>query len=143
MTDPIRFWEAAFTSNEAFGLLWDEYMYYVVSHDDIQLVRGVVLDASTYRPELMDRFEASTGVNLNWASWTLLDYFRVLVEQEEGMFSLLTAESQSELLTQFRTWVSIFTNFAESNNVRPSPSVHDSIIVTHHMRYYEYRFTWN
>jgi len=38
---PEAFWRAAFTSNEAYGALWDSYLGNYISFEDIMLARGV------------------------------------------------------------------------------------------------------
>jgi len=36
------FWRAAFTSNEAYGALWNEHLGYIIPYDDLMMARGVM-----------------------------------------------------------------------------------------------------
>ncbi|MCL2398320.1 MAG: hypothetical protein FWC91_01080 [Defluviitaleaceae bacterium] len=132
---PEKFWTAAYTSNDAFGELWDQYMYDIITHDEIQMVRGLIFDVWQERPELGREFENLTGgVNLNWVSRQLTGYFLYFTGQEQYSPPLI-GEIDEDEFARFRRWVIMLTNFAHSHNVMPQPSVFDEIILLHHYRY--------
>ena len=135
MAGPARFWRAAYTSNYDFGILWDAYMYTVISHDEVQLIRGLIYEASKDRPELGRQFQSYTGgLSLNWAAWTFLNSFRDLVDQYGHLDTAIT-DSQSLELFRFRTRLSTLTGFAQAHNVEPQPSVLDFVIISHALRH--------
>jgi len=43
MTSQETFWRAAFTSNEAYGALWDTYLYDIISFEALMLARGAIM----------------------------------------------------------------------------------------------------
>jgi len=44
--DPVDFWRAAFTSNQAYAELWNRYMLHIATFDDMQMARTVATHAS-------------------------------------------------------------------------------------------------
>jgi len=134
-----RFWSAAYTSNAAFGELWNEYMYDLVSHDEIQLIRGLIFEAFYSRPArerhsaLERRFNSYTnGLSLNWAASSLLDSFHDFVYQGQLDTSLIDDDSYEYI--NFRLRVLRLANFALDNDVIPQPSVLDFVMINHLIR---------
>lgn len=130
-----RFWTAAYTSNEIYGELWDKYLHNAISHDELQMIRGLIFDVWQERSELGEQFENLTGgVSLNWVSRQITGYFKYLTEQEQYPPPLVGEAGEDEF-ARFRRWINILADFAEYHEITPQRSVFDEIIFLHHYRY--------
>ncbi|MCL2616836.1 MAG: hypothetical protein FWD96_04240, partial [Defluviitaleaceae bacterium] len=136
MAGPERFWLAAYTSNDAYGALWDEYMSAVISHDEIQLIRGFVYEVThNNRPQLASRFYSYTnGLQFNLATMAILNRFNSLIDQERGQLVSGARDNRLTEYSRFRSIVSIFTRFAEAQGIEPQPSVLDFVVINHYLR---------
>ena len=126
---PERFWEAAYHSNAAFGQLWDEVFGNVITHTELEIVRGVVMASLTTNAGLRDTFQATKNITLDAAS-TLIHESFVSIDQNS-----LDSAAEQEALDELRTWVELYVFMAQEGSLRPSNSVHDWIINNHHVRF--------
>ena len=128
----VRFWEAAYSSNADFGALWDEYFGDIISHDEIQLIRGISLETNHrllygFRPYLEREFQNFTGISTE----------RAFTQFHNDLVSLIERGNRHDNRTfeRFRGWVDAYVSFAVTHNVRPSASVLDNVVASHIQRY--------
>jgi len=123
-----RFWTAAYHSNAAYGELWDAEFGDIITHRELEVVRGVVLVSASDK-RLRNAFETSANRTLEQASVLIHDYF---VSLNNGY---LSPELRQELFGRLREWVDFYVSFSTQNALRSSYSVHDWIIGNHHIRF--------
>ncbi|MCL2287083.1 MAG: hypothetical protein FWC32_12070 [Firmicutes bacterium] len=128
----IRLWDAAFYSNAAFGKLWDEYFGHIVTHDEIQIVRGVYL-TSMLRAETAASFERFSKTTLRKSFDIIYTNFKRLTGiYGQPMNDTVRRTVQNEL----RQEVDMFLRFAKrQSNIRTSASVLDWVLCNHRYRY--------
>jgi len=120
---PEAFWQAAFTSNEAYGRLWNTYLGDIVSFDVLMNARGVTRDVFQ-NDALMQRLQSSTGL-LPRTLMELPNSFRsnTLVA---GTGQIRDGDAQR--LEQLVATLNALSDFALENNIRPYLSVLDYTI---------------
>ena len=127
-----RFWAAAYHSNEAFATLWNETFGDIITHAELEIVRGVS-KATMANTSTANTFQTNTNVTAQQAGLTFFSYLQLLMNNERG-----TANTNSDILASAQTnltnLVSIYVTFAVGNNISASNSVLDWVIESHHAR---------
>jgi len=123
-----RFWAAAYHSNAAYGELWDGVFGDIITHNELEIVRGVVL-VSTADNRLRSVFESSGSFTLEQASERIHDYFVNLNDDN------LSSVQRQDTFDHLREWIDFYVSFSIQNALCVSPSVHDWIIDNHHIRF--------
>jgi len=128
----IRLWDAAFYSNEAFGKLWNEVFGHIVTHNEIEIVRGVYL-TSMLRPETAASFERFSKSTLRNSFDIIYTSFKRLM----GTYGQpMNDASRRTVHNELRQEVDTFIRFANrQTNIRRSPSVLDWVLCNHRYRY--------
>jgi len=120
---PEAFWQAAFTSNKAYGRLWDKYLGDIVSFDVLMNARGVTRDV--FRNDaLMQKLQSSTGL-LPGVLVELPNRFRnnIIVDTTREV-----SDVDAQRMEQFVVTLNILSDFALENNIRSYLSVLDYTI---------------
>lgn len=128
-----RFWAAAYHSNEAYAALWDEVFGNIITHGELEIVRGVSLTA-IHRPQLSDKFLSSAGACLEKASAEIFEDLLLLVNHSRGMCSVGNAVYLAAY-NRLNAWVEFYVAFAALHNAFVSHSVFDWVIANHHFRF--------
>ena len=128
-----RFWAAAYHSNAAFAALWDETFGSIITHRELEIVRGVskatILNANT-----ASAFQASANMSAEMAATTFFSYLQLLTNNQRGAANNsadVLASAQANLTNLVNTYVT----FATRNNIAASHSVLDWVIENHHSRF--------
>ena len=127
-----KFWAAAYHSNEAFATLWNETFGNIITHVELEVVRGVSL-ATTTNTSTANAFQSSANVSAQMAATSLFSYLQLLMNNERG-----AANTSSDVLASAQTnltnLVNTYVSFAERNNIAASHSVLNWVIESHHAR---------
>jgi len=123
-----RFWAAAYHSNAAFGALWDEVFADIITHRQLEIVRGVVF-AGIFDPSVESAFKTSANLTLAQASVLIYEDFVSLAD------STLNTSQRYDTLNHLRGWINFYVSFANQNALAASYSVHDWIIDNHRTRF--------
>jgi len=123
-----KFWTAAYYSNAAYGQLWDEVFGDIITHKELEIVRGVAF-AGLVDNNVNNTFSASANLTLNQASALIHQYFVSLND------NTLSDTQRKENLNHLRSWIDFYVSFAIQNSLSMSPSVHDWIIANHNTRF--------
>ncbi|MCL2287084.1 MAG: hypothetical protein FWC32_12075 [Firmicutes bacterium] len=128
----IRLWDAAFYSNAAFGELWDEVFGHIVTHNEMEIVRGVYL-TGMLRSEIAPSFE-------RFSKTTLRDSFDIIyinLKRLMGEYGpTMDSGTRRIVYAELRKEVEILVSFAgRQSKMKPSPSVLDWVLSNHRYRY--------
>jgi len=123
-----RFWAAAYDSNAAYEKLWDETFGSIITHTELELVRGVALFGLT-NSQARARFLATAGVSIETASVEIFEDL-VLLLNRHGDIPVQVAAS-----CRLNRWVDFYVAFAMQYNIAASHSVFDWVIQNHHTRF--------
>jgi len=133
LVGPHLFWDAAFRSNTAYGTLWDAHFSHFLTHNEIQIVRGIFLatipGTSQYRPSLARAFEQYTGVTLEQASMRFHSDFLLITGQLPGQSPC------RESIELFRGLITSYLHFARIHDLASSYSVWEFALESHRQRY--------
>jgi len=127
-----RFWAAAYYSNAAYATLWNDTFGGIITHAELELVRGVSLVAGT-DTSVAGAFQTSAGVDAQMAATSFFSYLQLLLNNQRGAANTnsdVLASAQANLTNLVNSYVS----FASRNNIAPSFSVLDWVIESHHTR---------
>jgi len=121
-----KFWEAAFHSNSAYGNLWNQTFGNIITHAELELVRGLSL-AGRNDINTRNEFFRATGEALTDASDRMFDYKLTLLTSLNGQICTYTYIS-------FRNKVDTYLFIANRQHVSASNSVLDLMIEIHNIR---------
>ena len=127
-----RFWAAAYHSNEAFATLWNQTFGSIITHAELEIVRGVS-KATLTNANTASAFQASANMSAELAGTTFFSYLQLLLNNQRGAANTnndVLASAQANLTNLVNTYVT----FAARNNVSASHSVLDWVIESHHAR---------
>jgi len=120
------FWAAAYHSNKAYATLWDDNFGNIITHAELEVVRGVALSGMS-NANTRNSFASGTGTALTAVSYRLSTYMQTLLSQNGA--------TCQNTLEQFRTLVDTYVTFANNNNLSASHSVLDGVIERHNERF--------
>jgi len=123
-----RFWAAAYSSNAAYGALWDETFGCIITHAELELVRGVVL-SSLVNSQTRVRFLAATGVSVEAASVEIFEDLVLLLNRRGDIPAQVAASYR------LNSWVDFYVAVAVQYNIAASHSVFDWVMQNHHVRF--------
>jgi hypothetical protein len=118
---PVLFWEAAFSSNHAYGALWDAHLGDVIAFECLMLARGFVRDLDTISLELLHAYHSWSGESLPWV------YYINMPERFMNAFDNNGTLGEGELARIVSALESL-AEFARQHPVPPYVSVRDNTI---------------
>ena len=122
------FWHAAFTSNEAYGRLWDQHLSHIVPFDTLMLARGVMRIDERITPDLQYlRYVYQDYVGDN----NILQALEQVPGQFYSAFSPIGTGSDYALQSDILAHINSLARFAETHNIAPFASVNNFIIYDH------------
>jgi len=126
LTGQEAFWRAAFTSNNAYGELWDAHLGTIISFEDIMLARGVIRRIGNGNTRLLQAYRKYTG---NY------DHDLIFFEDiSSRFFQIFGAAGEQHYDDELLTLLHDLSRIARARRISPVIAVSDNIIYGYEMR---------